>query len=709
MAASWTMKDAPVSRPDPYLEWQALRRREGPEPRPDRWCFVLRGRDDERNVATSDPTIPGVSDVSREDFVHQNVIASDNEKQPEYRSESEIYGKDGSEDIAFASPPLEHTKEGVDRRLLDWQKVEDVAKDFYEREEKPPAGTVLMAVIDHRIAYAHERFRYRDHKKNRWRSRVEAIWLQAAGDDILDGETGTKGAVLTAAKIEEHMLDGVDDASVYRKAVNTGEIPPSLFADTHGTHVTDVACGFDPDDPEGRRRPILAVQLPSAVVGDTSGFQMVSYAIEALWAIFKWADALGPGLPLVVNFSFGFSAGSKDGSHPLEKEMDRLITARRLAGGRTFIVLPSGNNYESRDSARIELAKGENEHIDWHISPDDRTPSYLEIYCNATTGLKNATTGLKIGIESPGGGKPLAVSSPLPNTTHLLEQVYGKPIAMLHVTRASNQARGVRIVLVVAPTAGFEPDDAYGPAGTWRLTFENSAQQSRVLDLFVQRDDDLARIGRGGRQSVLDHPSSYSDEPTLRDASGKDRARHLQSGSAGAFSARRADYNARKGTVRPFRTLSAIATGAETIVVGAALERESEPALPARYSAGGTEPGAKSGKGKRDVDFSGIVGRNLEGAPYVAGRTKRGARHLSKETMGGLIAAGANSGSTVAYHGTSVAAPIVARALADNIGDVVGGSIGQQFDPLPKPPGGALPADHTKYRLGRQSLKDRRR
>ena len=699
MAASWTMKDAPVSRPDPYLEWQARRRPEGPEPRPDLWCFVLRGR---KNAVSANEL-----EEDQSKFDHQHSVAAIGEVLPEYLTEEEIYGKS---DIAadYVSPPLEHTKEGVDRRKAVWKKVEEVANELPELGEELPAGTVLMAVIDHRIAYAHERFRYRDHKENRWRSRVEAIWLQAAGDDTLDGETGTEGVVLTAAKIEEHMLDGVDDASVYRKTMDPGELPPSLFADTHGTHVTDVACGFDPDDPEGGRRPILAVQLPSAVVGDTSGFQMVSYAIEALWAIFKWADALGPGLPLVVNFSFGFSAGAKDGSHPLEKEMDRLITARR-ARAQTFIVLPSGNNYESRDTARIELAKGENEHIDWRVSPDDRTPSYLEIYCKATTGLKNATTGLKIGIESPGGGKPLAVSSPLPNTTHLLEQVYGKPIAMLHVTRASNQARGVRIVLVVAPTAGFESDDAYGPAGTWRLTFENSAQRSRVLDLFVQRDDDLARIGRGGRQSVLDHPSSYSDEPTLRDASGKDRARHLQSGSAGAFSARRADYNARKGTVRPFRTLSAIATGAETIVVGAALERESEPALPARYSAGGTEPGAKSGKGKRDVDFSGIVGRNLEGAPYVAGRTKRGARHLSKETMGGLIAAGANSGSTVAYHGTSVAAPIVARALADNIGDVVGGSIGQQFDPLPKPPGGALPADHAKYRLGRQSLKDRRR
>ena len=280
----------------------------------------------------------------------------------------------------------------------------------------PTAGFIpptAIGIIDDGIAFAHQQFRAPAgaDAAGGQRTRIVALWLQ-------DLETATPdNGVAFGQRLEAKDINAllqksaastsvINDIDVYRRA---GQYDfareahkPIAFRTAHGTHVMDLACGHDPRDVDGRAPPILAVQLPNAVTADTSGVNMGSYVLQALRLIMLWADKLDRGgpAPLVVNFSYGILAGPKDGTHYLEREIDRLVNHRNKTR-RTTVVLPAGNAYRDRTTAQIALEVGSTKALDWVLLPDDGTPSYLEIWFEREA-VQGISPPVEIALTPPG-------------------------------------------------------------------------------------------------------------------------------------------------------------------------------------------------------------------------------------------------------------------------------------------------------------------
>jgi len=143
--------------------------------------------------------------------------------------------------------------------------------------------------------------------------------------------------------------------------------------------------------------------------------------------------------------------------------------------------------------------------------------------------------------------------------------------------------------------------------------------------MWVQRDIDLESFLTGSRQSYL-HDEKYR----LFDKTG-----------TGAQSDQPDSH------VKRFGSLNGMATGATTLVVSGA----------------GPRVGARLENG--DAEVSGFSSAGKPGAGCTVGSVDCTARGDRSSINPGMVAAGTRSGSYSVVQGTSVAAPLVARRLAE--------------------------------------------
>ncbi len=533
-------------------------------------------------------------------------------------------------DIRLAGPPIPGLR--VNQMNRSAMKVMAL-----HREQ--PAGTkpVAVGVIDHAIAFANERFRTRTGVLPGAldRSRVKHLWLQQLervetdphrtfvfgrhlkGSDI---ESAFERSAARTGHINERLAYSVSGAVDFNDDART-EI---ARAAGHGTHVMDLACGYAADDPAGDLRPILAVQLPDSVTEDTSGMSMASYVLQALRQIMLWADTLDHGspVPLVVNFSYGLFAGPKDGSHALEREIDRLIEHRNkmTPAHPTAVVLPAGNINRGRVTAKITLAAGERQSIDWMLQPDNGRSSVVEIW---TTG-GDGSVPIGVRLLPPGG--PVSPATALTSGGATLLSDNGRPVAAIYAdanlgaTGATNPRS--RVLIAANPTKVFDRRPT-APSGCWRITLENLSSTTVEIELFVQRGATTVVDDQPpGRQSYFEHSKAFYWDV--------DTGNYERLG--------------RPGVSCPMTYLDAIsslATGRRTITVGAAMMSTDRPteAVPALYTSSGPTP--------------------VRPGPDLSAVADESRIHL------GVLAAGTCSGSVTLMNGTSAAAPQITRLLAD--------------------------------------------
>lgn len=646
-------------RPDPYLDWEVRNRPPGgPE---ERWCCVLlqiepgpahvpeanlkrlqtaatKGKtdlatgafirvvmhgDEQRRLKDAidhletDPTrAPDADDVRWEFFVyvHEGDI---------YEEDGQFAHRTGFFKIVWAGPPIPLSLSG---KAIELAPTKLPALAGSPADHRP----VAIGIIDDGLAFGHERFCGRG-EDGKPQTRIAALWLQDI--ETIDGDFQMVfGQTLDSDEINKHLVDAshsdgiIDDAEVYRLAhrwdFSRDKRERTEFRLAHGTHVMDLACGFDPEDETQQRKarqfPILAVQLPDAITADTSGISMGSYVLQALRQIMLWADnfreshepdAPVVALPLVVNFSYGLMAGPKDGSHYLEEQIRRLVKHRQ-ARIPTAVVLPSGNNYRDRTAAKMKLECDVSQLLDWIILPDDSTPSYVEIWFDVDA--SDAESPLAI-VLTPPLGPPSPETRPVADKVQLLQ--IENPVCAIYYdcVSATNRAR---IFLAVNPSKSWDDGVPVAPSGRWGITLTNKTTHPITVHIYIQRDDTPAGFRRKGRQSHFDHQEAYERDPVT--------------GNYDALS--------EKGAITHEGTISAIGTGDATVLVGAAQDREC--LQPTVYASSGPTPG------KFGPDVSAIAEDGL--------------------AFPGLLAAGSMSGSIMAMGGTSVGAPQVTRELARN-------------------------------------------
>ena len=479
---------------------------------------------------------------------------------------------------------------------------------------------VVVGVIDDGIAFAHRRFRTRNND-----SRFKGFWNQEPlpGSTILPGIGAgwklTQDQITALIKTHTSLPCGlVDEDRLYRSAGHNN-VARGI---AHGTHVADDACGMEPADVMPDSPLLVGVQLPSRVTRDTSGALLKTFVVDALHYIADCTDGSGSlgvpaTTPLVINLSYGPTSGPHDGSSGLEAAIDDFVRNRSVDAP-TTVVLGAGNHHLARMHARLDLAPqgapAATQSLAWRLPPDDRTPSFLEIWLPRWP-LGATRPNVRVRVETPAGIRSNWVGQG--DTVPLTQNgvAIGRIAYLLAVFSADRDS--IRIDL--NPNEGNDPPVAHAPCGTWKIEIDNLGDQAE-LHAYIARDDPPLGYRRRGRQSRFED-AAY-------------RVYHPISGDL-------LEHDQPASRVKRANTLSGIATGEKTIVVGGAIGRKLRAS---RYSACG--PGLADATGGFRPGPSAVSASDASLA------------------LPGRLAAGTRSAGAVPMNGTSVAAPQVTRFAA---------------------------------------------
>ncbi|MES2942128.1 MAG: hypothetical protein V4772_04570, partial [Pseudomonadota bacterium] len=482
----------------------------------------------------------------------------------------------------------------------------------------------VLGLIDNGLAFANANFLTKGGK-----ARTAYYWRQ---DRSAKGTTPAAmgyGHELKAAEIDlalqQFTFNGlVDEDAVYRH-FNMGL--PLQKSVNHGTHVMDLAGGprtlqaqvAGPDSPpswafahdDASKAPIVAVQLDFDTVKDPSGGSVNAQVLDGLMYILSRCDA---DAKLVVNASWGTLAGPHDGSSVLEAAMDQLI---ELKTGQLKIVLPAGNGYQSRAHANKTLLEDEHITLNWRSQPDDLTQNFLEIW------IEQGCDGLELEITPPGQ----ATLEPLKfGESGMWVNAAGDPLlALIYPTEVATGRNGTCALLALAPTFSFKKKVATAPSGAWKVKLTNSKTAEVTFDAYIERDDDIADLNTGARQSFFE--DEFYDT----------------SGNPGSF----VDHPDNPTPIRRSGSFNSIATGSKTLTAGGTRLSDGSWAL---YS-----------PQKPDPDHA------RQQRPGVVKMPDTQSASDENVALTGVRAAGTRSSAVVRLRGTSDAAPQQSRVLLNGM------------------------------------------
>ncbi|MBL6615602.1 MAG: hypothetical protein ISP49_06110 [Reyranella sp.] len=515
----------------------------------------------------------------------------------------------------------------------------------------PPSGTqarVFVGVIDDGIAFANERFRVKS-SSGQHLSRVQGWWAMATGGG---GKSLIQPAIDTLFAACTNGNGVLEEDDVYRRAglidfCNDEYHKAAAWRISHGTHVMDAACGYAVAD-NRVDRPVACVQLPIEVTADVDNGQLSPFLLPAVafivlqMLLYCLTKGHGP-LPVVINFSYGRLEGPHDGSGDVEALIQDMVYKAGFLGITLRFVLPSGNSFLSRTHAQMTFDADHPTHaFDWQVLPNDQTESFVEVWTPPYVGSNSRLQ--------------LTVTDPLGDSFTIDENDTAVPLGNSYpgwlVHRNYNTKSAFYIFLPPTETL---TTASICPCGYYRisLTHTGGLAATDYIDAWVARDDSVPGYPQFGRQSYLG-----------------DRTYRIHS----PYSGRRLQVD-NDSLVQRQCSLNAIACGADPIVIGGILRKEM---VMAEYSsAGARQPRPRP---PRWPDASAPSEDSL--------------------VLEGRLAAGSHSGARVPIGGTSVAAPQVARMVAD---DLAAGGLGdnayvqslaeQAPSEPPPPPAVAKPPD----------------
>ncbi len=594
------------------------------------------------------------------------------------------------------------------------------------RKKSASTKRPVIGIIDTACAFAHPRLsRAAAAGRPAWSTRISHLWdmgreAQAAGDVLwsavpdfgygretdaarLDAlialAASAQGAAAAAtATATATATAKVGNAAAERRCYEAAGLPELLSRQrrwSHGTVVADFAAGACPKDRDRDRAcacadeqlcaqasnsdaaadaDIIFVQLPADAVADLSCGWLSASVIDALNYIVHKAA----GRPLVCNLSFGGYAGPHDGESLLERALDALA---RDANGRLSLVLSAGNG---RLVGRLPSpAKGIGLHAGmrlgaqgragaqksfrWYLPPNDSTQSFLEIWYAAAATSTAATTAAPPDLEVTLQHDDAPGMAPLrgPGGQWFTPaQLPARPVAsVLHVPGTHAGGEHGLMLLALGPTDREVTLPEWGlaraPSGYWTVTLRNCGRTPVDVNAWVQRDDpDLSARSQAAQSHLFEMP-------------------------AGVASAKVGDEY----------TLTALACGLETLVVGSRVERDPNPTQLALDSSVG--PARRGGRQGPDLLAAGV-------------------RRAQIGLVGIEAAANLSGGAQVRVSGTSIAAPKVARLIYNEWAEAAGGgmkgfrrsSLKRWFGPPSSPVKGAPKPVTKKDREGGRGVLD---
>jgi len=515
--------------------------------------------------------------------------------------------------------------------------------------EFPHEQGVVIGIIDDGIAFAHDRFR-----ASAVKTRISYFWQQD-GQFLGPASTVPYGREISAAVasdgspgidrlLYECSRGGiVDENRIYARFGSMNFLnqdhKPVAQRYAHGTHVLDLAAGYDlvkaPTD-----QPIIAVQLPVATTADTSGSTLEVYVKNAIDYIVQRASLIGPKkdpLPIVINFSYGVTAGPHDGTSVIEQDIEARFGTTPVGETHSELtfILPAGNAHLSRCHARVCWNGGAEDPYEnpatlpWRVLPNGLTTSQLEIWLPKRE--KGSDDRVRIAIETPAGlrSEPLGE---IPGKEVLLYDDDGVTViaAASYSLEVAPTDRGL-FLISLRPTEHLRPVDVEcgkepdAPAGLWTVQiWRGPAYHGEDIEAWIQRNDTPFGYPIRGRQSYFDEGSYLRHNPIS--------GRPLEDDPANPAC-----------HIKRVSLINAIATSCTPVVVGGVFRQE---LVSAEYSAGGPT-----------WTYCDYGGHRMGPDASAASDDSRIHR--------GVLGAGSRSGSAFTLSGTSVAAPQIARLAAE--------------------------------------------
>ena len=529
--------------------------------------------------------------------------------------------------------------------------AEEYAKSSPIRGPIPADSAVIIAIIDDGIGIANQRFRQ---AKNETRIK-HLLDLALIGTPATNGWVDELlGRSWKGADIDK--LLGQDEEQVYRALGLIDPLrdlrQPLRAAVTHGTHVLDLAAGYDwrTEAEAAKKRPIIAVQLPTQVAENRSDTWLPQCLKRALdWILVKAdelsaeladPDSLACGgkprrLPLIVNGSFASMAGPQDGYSDVERRITQFIKTYRGDGPEDLctFVLAAGNSLQLRAEAQMDIPPRKSEDILLRVLPDDKTPNFVQIWLPKVNDVcdPEKPQQVEVSLKPPGAAPEKELASKLDAA---VEWKIGGNVGARIYHQCFPRPGGSRECITIAtrPTADDQESEpvVLVPSGLWQIRVRNLGKlELRNIDLRVHRDDPGMFSRSGARQSYFDDPEYVMFDP----------------GSGRIINDERQDRT--RGTrVTRQGTLSSYAYAKGVLAVGG-------------YRRSDGQPATYSSSGRRANDRTEDADGNPLGGPDLAA--------VSEESpaLTGVLAAGTYSGSVAILAGTSVAAPQITRALAD--------------------------------------------
>lgn len=433
----------------------------------------------------------------------------------------------------------------------------------------------------------------------------------------------------------------------------------------HGTHVASLACGSGPGFPNDdisrhpERYPIIAVNLPSSLVSDTSGTFMASAVLAGINRIMKQTERImverGKKLPLVINLSFGLMGSGKSGSQLMASYMDACIEYWENTHKKPMrIVLPAGNEFQSQLVGYRKVTKNAAAGFTLRVGPDSRGSTLVEIAVRRKNGQpqgKLNKSSLVVDVTPPGWNAPVSRGAQAGETRDMDSawllysfenqndqqdfqddgQLSSKPAwagvyygfqpdisrSGALVSRQDGKFSGYEVVTIaLPPNTSDNPERKLPACGDWHFSVSLGAEAADAeleLDIHVLRNDVPNRNRPIPQRSYLVDP-------------------HYEAFDQQGYPS--TELKPENSCIVREGTLNAMATGARVDVVGASFGHREKLTY---YTAA-----PRAGKGKVSLHAVAEDG----------------------SALAGVRAAGHRSGTSQRLGGTSVAAPQFARALA---------------------------------------------
>ncbi len=521
-------------------------------------------------------------------------------------------------------------------RFLDQTASAENTSEFRVEDD-----TVITAIIDDGIAIAHDLFR-----NGPVSSRIHHARIFDAEPEKTRSHSSV-GRALDRAEIDKLLSDctfgGMLDEDLFYARTGQVDMSEDVFSTvalqtSHGTHVAGLAAGYSISD-ACKNRPIICAALPSRIVTDTTGLDMIPTLYLAFHILAKQARRFrmhnGKRAPVIFNFSYGNTGGPHDGTGIFAKMFDFYFgeNAASPKGHEqtAWLTLPAGNNNLNRLHAIDDpAASSDTTMLELTVLPDDRTPSQVQIW------LPHSLEDHQPDLAS------IKVTAPFEDELGLIRTQPGQHAALLNSDDCEvawlayqyvggTTERGL-VTLSINPTGGLKDRSDTAPAGVWKIEICRSTETNEEpIHIWVRRDETLHGHKSGGRQAFFSN-GTYKrfgkyGEPLAVDPPDTD------------------------SPVRRSGTISGFACGATPITVAAYSEQEGE--LSPYSAAGPLNPSPNSPKPMRS-------------GPDVA------AMGDESQVLRGVLSAGSRSGSWVRLSGTSVATPRVARAASKDIADFKG-------------------------------------